>query len=43
MPDWLRSDLLSKDTKIRNNAEETLAKMISTALLGANLPPVANA
>lgn len=31
-PDWLRQDLLSKDAKTRQTAEETLAAMISSAL-----------
>lgn len=34
IPDWLRQDLVSKDPKVRNAAEETLAAMITAALQG---------
>ena len=31
-PEWLRQDLVSKDTLIRARAEETLSAMIAAAL-----------
>ena len=31
-PEWIRHDLLSKETSIRTRAEETLAAMIANAL-----------
>ncbi|MCB4863131.1 DUF6771 family protein (plasmid) [Sphingobium sp. SJ10-10] len=31
-PQWVRSDLLSKDVGVRSRAEETLAAMITDAL-----------
>lgn len=31
-PDWLRRDLASEDGKLRGQAEETLAVMLSAAL-----------
>lgn len=34
IPDWLRQDLISKDSKVRAGAEETLAAMLAAALRG---------
>ncbi|MDH7975434.1 hypothetical protein QH494_24875 [Sphingomonas sp. AR_OL41] len=34
-PDWMRQDLLSKDSVIRLRAEETLGAMIASALSDA--------
>lgn len=31
-PQWIRADLISKDTTLRGRAEESLAAMIASAL-----------
>jgi hypothetical protein len=34
-PEWIRSDLTSKDASLRERAEEALAAMIAAAVAGA--------
>ncbi|WP_254295997.1 DUF6771 family protein [Sphingomonas tagetis] len=35
-PDWLKQGLLSKEVKIRREAEESLAAMIAAAVASSN-------
>lgn len=42
LPDWLRNDLLSKDPKVRSGAEETMGKIITSAIMDAEFPAAAN-
>ena len=39
LPEWIRSDLASKDASARERAEETLAAMVVAA---ASVSPIAN-
>ncbi|UZK70345.1 hypothetical protein OKW76_04675 [Sphingomonas sp. S1-29] len=38
-PEWVRTDLASKDASVRTRAEETLAAMIASALEATDPAP----